>query len=466
MCGIIGVIGGNLNVGTFLMCLEALATRGQEAAGLTGFIGGFISQKTQGTAKNLEASLPNTSEKVDICVASTRYPTIGSLRKESLHRHLAPFTESTSGNGVLSLAFNGNIIFPEVINQGNDGALLCKLLKENLENTDHSIYEAVQRVMAQTDGSYSVVAMLGDDKIIAFRDPFGIRPLCWGELDDGYVVTSETRILEKLGIYDFNFVPPGGLLIFSRGRFERHRIRFEQTHHCMFEWTYFSQAPSINEGAEVYTVRYNLGTILGRLLKEQGIATADYVIPVPNTSRSGAVGCADYLGLRYADGLIKNTTGRIFIKPKKSRIKEIKVVYETVESVVRNKKIILIDDSIVRGTTLTSVIDLLRKKGAKEIHVGITTPMIKYPCVYGIDMSRPGELLASKRTVEEIKTKLGCDSLTYMSIEGLREAIEVDGLCTACLDAIYPTPKARELFRNIDKMNEDERAYEQNIIAR
>lgn len=465
MCGIIGVIGGQINLGTFIFCLEMLSTRGQEATGLTGFANGFISEKCQGTAINLGNNLPNPSEIIDLCIGSTRYPTIGTMNKESLYKHLAPFTESTH-KGLLSLAFNGNIISPQVDNEGNDGTLLTKFIKERLE-LEFSIYDTVKCLMQDVDGAYSVIAMLGDDKLLAFRDQFGIRPLCWGEINGGYAVVSETRILEKIGVEKNYFIPPGGLIIFSRNSYEKHRIQFEKHHHCMFEWTYFSQATSINEGEEVYQIRYHLGAILGELLKNKGIFDVDYVIPVPNTSRSAAMGCADSLKIKYADGLIKNRAGRIFIKPtKEERDNAVRNVYETVASVVNDKNIILIDDSIVRGTTLTRVVKLLRNKGARTIHIGITTPMIKYPCPYGIDMSRPGELLAAFKNEEDITQILGCDSLTYMTLPGLIEGIKEQGICTACLDANYPTPKAKILYENIEYMNEEVRCYEQNIISR
>lgn len=465
MCGILGVIGGNISVGTFIDCLEDLGTRGQEATGLTGFANGFISEKCQGSAINLETNIPQSSEIIDICIGSTRYPTIGSLSEESLHFHLAPFIETTR-RGMLSLAFNGNIIFPHVHKQENDGALLTKLLKRNLEDNP-SIYSAVKSIFSEIDGAYSVVALIGDDKLIAFRDPNGIRPLCWGKLYNGYFVTSETRILAKLGIEEYNFVPPGTLMIFSRESIEIHRIVYQQSHHCMFEWTYFSQAPSNLDGKEVYQVRFKLGQKLGKLLHEQNLTGIDYVVPVPNTAKTAALGCASFLDIQYADGLIKSSSGRIFIKPnEKDRFKAVKKVYETVPSIIRGKNLILIDDSIVRGTTLKRVIELLHEKGAQKIHVGITTPMIKFPCVYGIDMSRPGELLAATNSVDEITNLLGCDSLTYMTIKELHNAIGVQGLCTACLDRNYPTDKAETLLRNIESMNEDVRCYEQDLVSR
>ena len=388
MCGILGIVGGNIDIRSFLACLGALSTRGQEATGITGFSSGFISNKCEGTVTNLKTQLSDHSERIKIGIGSTRYPTIGSMNKESIHKHLAPFTESTK-KGVLSLAFNGNIVFPPVEEENNDGALLTRLLKEELEKK-HITYKAVQDLMSVIDGAYSTVAMLGDDQLIAFRDPYGIRPLSWGFLDGGgFAVASESRVLEKLGIDDFQSLPPGGLMIFNSDSYEKHRIFYERTSYCMFEWTYFSQATSISEGKEVYQVRYNLGCEIGGLLKKKGITNADYVIPVPNTAKTAANGCANFLDLKYADGLIKGSSGRIFIKPtKEEREFAVKDVYEPVRSVISGKNLILIDDSIVRGTTLKRVISLLRQKGARRIHVGITTPMIKYPCLYGIDMTR------------------------------------------------------------------------------
>ncbi|MHA2247538.1 MAG: amidophosphoribosyltransferase [Candidatus Hodarchaeales archaeon] len=465
MCGILGVIGGNISIGTFINCLEDLSTRGQEAAGLTGFANGFISEKCQGTAINLEKKIPYSSETINACVGSTRYPTIGALNQESMHFHLSPFIESTR-RGMLSLVFNGNIIYPHVNKEENDGALLTRLLKRNLEDGP-TIYSAVRRLLSEIDGAYSAIALIGDDKLIAFRDPNGVRPLCWGKLDDGYFVTSETRILEKLGIKEYNFVSPGSLMIFSKESIENHRFIYQKSHPCMFEWTYFSQAPSNLDGKEVYQVRFKLGQKLGKLLFEQDITDIDYVIPVPNTAKTAALGCASFLGLQYADGLIKSSSGRIFIKPnEKDRFNAVNKVYETVPSIIRGKDLILIDDSIVRGTTLKRVIELLHEKGAQKIHVGITTPMIKFPCVYGIDMSRPGELLAATNSVDIIKKILGCDSLIYMTIKDLHDAIGVQSLCTACLDGNYPTEKAKVLLKDIRSMNEDVRCYEQVLISR
>ena len=465
MCGILGVIGGNIEIGTFVNCLESLSTRGQEAAGLTGFVNGFISEKCQGTAVNLEKNISNPSEIIDVCIGSTRYSTIGTLKKETMQVHLAPFIESTS-KGMLSLAFNGNIIFPLVNGEENDGTLLTKLLKRNLED-NQDIYLAVKNLISEVDGAYSTLALIGDDKLIAFRDPNGIRPLCYGKTDGGYIVSSETRILEKLGLNSYQFIPPGSLFIFSRDSLEKHRIFFQDSHHCMFEWTYFSQAPSNIDGKEVYQVRFKLGEILGKLLQKRKIKDIDYVIPVPNTAKTAALGCASSMKIQYADGLIKGSSGRIFIKPtQKERYIAVRKVYEIVPSVIKDKNLIVIDDSIVRGTTLKRVIELLREKGAKSIHVGITTPMIKYPCVYGIDMSRPGELLASSNSEKKIAKIINCETLTYMTIKDLHKAIGVKGLCTACLDRNYPTEKAETLVKNISSMNEEVRLYEQNSISR
>lgn len=465
MCGVLGSIGGNIPLGNFIYCLELLNTRGQEATGIAGFSKSYISEKCQGTAENLGNNLPNFDETLELCIGSTRYPTIGSLRKETFYKHIAPFTESTS-QGLMSLVFNGNILNPHVNGEENDGALLTKTLKKYIDSK-YSIYDAVKKVIEQTDGAFSVIAMLGDNKLIAFRDRYGFRPLCWGKIgNEGYVVASESRILEKLGITTYHVLPRGSLFVFQKDSFEKHRISFHEPKHCMFEWTYFSQAPSVNEGKEVYQVRYNLGQILGKMLREKGITNIDYVIPVPNTSRSASVGCADFLGIKYADGLIKNRSGRIFIKPKQGdRDKAVKKVYETINSVITGKNIILIDDSIVRGTTLARVIKLLRFKGVKSIHVGITTPKIHHPCCYGIDMSRPGELLAANKSEEEIAKILDCDSLTYITQQGLIQGIGLNGLCMACLDGKYPTKEAQNLFQHIKESNKEERYYEQSFTC-
>ena len=288
-------------------------------------------------------------------------------------------------------------------------------------------------------GSYSLT-ILNEDKVIAVRDSWAFRPLVYGRIDDTHVVASESCALDALGIELVRDVKAGEILVIGNN-VESYTGVKEKTSHCMFEYVYFARADSVIDGVSVYEVRKNLG----RILYEEGHVDADMVIAVPDSGITTAIGYAKASGIPYGEGLIKNRYfGRTFILPEqKKRETGVRIKLNPVRSEIRGKRIVLVDDSIVRGTTIKRIIALLKKFGASEVHVRISCPPIRCPCHYGIDMQTQEEFIAKEKSTEEIRREIGADSLVYTSLNGLIDAIGLprEKLCVACLTGEYPIRK-------------------------
>jgi amidophosphoribosyltransferase len=308
---------------------------------------------------------------------------------------------------------------------------------------NNDVEGGVKEIMERTEGSYSDVCLYGD-KLIVFRDPLALRPLVWGENEDFICFASETVALDTNGIPYKGEVRGGELVTINGGKMERKQLVPEKPKHCMFEYVYFSRPDSTINSVSVHEARSRLGQILA----EESPAEADVVIPVPDTSRTAASAYAKALGVPYEEGLMKNRyIGRTFIMPsQEKRVEAVKVKLNPVKEIVEGKSVVLIDDSIVRGTTLREIVTLVRNVGAKAVHLRITCPPVRAPCFYGVDMSTYKELIAHKKTVEEIRDYLGADSLSYVSLEGLKRSIGLP-ICTACLTEEYHTDYVRELAR-------------------
>jgi amidophosphoribosyltransferase len=294
--------------------------------------------------------------------------------------------------------------------------------------------EGVKEVMEKFEGSFSDVAII-DGKLHVFRDPHAIRPLVWGENEDFISFTSETVALDVNSIPYKGEVKGGEFVTVENGNItSRKQLVEERKRHCMFEYVYFSRPDSIINGKEVYEVRRRLGEVLA----VEAPVKADVIVPVPDTSRTAATSYAEKLNIPYTEGLIKNRyIGRTFIMPnQEKRINAVRLKINPQHSVVRNKSVVLVDDSIVRGTTLREIVRLVRDSGAREVHLRITCPPVKAPCFYGVDMSTYKELIANKKSVDEIRRYLNADSLSYVSIGGLKKAIGLP-LCTGCLNEEY-----------------------------
>lgn len=292
--------------------------------------------------------------------------------------------------------------------------------------------------MERLEGSYSLTVMI-DSMLIAIRDPFGFKPLCIGEVDGGYVVASESVAIDTLNGKLIRDVEPGEIVVFRNGDIESYRsTEQKKISHCVFEYIYFARPDSIIDGQLVYRVREKIG----RELAKEHPVEADIVSPVPDSGITSAVGYADTSSIKYSEGLMKNRyIGRTFILPGQSmRETAVRLKMNTISQNISGKKIILIDDSIVRGTTSKRIINMIRGAGAKEVHARIGSPPIIAPCYMGINMATREELVASDRKISEIEELIDADSLGYLSIEGLIRAIGIDKnkLCLGCLTGVYP----------------------------
>ena len=450
-CGVIGIHDKDGNVAENIFYgLMALQHRGQESAGiaLTTGNGSILLRKNMGLVSEALSLTELSMLKSRFGIGHVRYSTVGSLSLTDAQ----PFNLDST-----ALAYNGTIVnYVELrerlrrsgvyFTSTSDAELLLNiLLREVREEGDY--FDALSELSKYVEGAYSAVCLTGDEKILIFRDPLGFKPLCFGETERSFMGASESVAIDMLGGKLVSDVKPGEAILVSDSGVERKCFaKSKRKSYCMFEFVYFSRPDSIIEGRSVYDVRLKLGM---NLAKTYGCGDADVIVPVPDTSRPAAEGMARVTGLPVAEGLIKNRyIYRTFIMPKQNlRENAVKVKLNPLRSVLKDKKIILIDDSIVRGTTIKNIVQMVRRAGAKEVHVRITCPPIVSPCFYGIDIATHGELIASKKSVEEICKSIGADSLGYQTIEKLVDAIgiEKENLCLACLTGEYPTPKAQKL---------------------
>jgi len=399
-------------------------------------------------------------------IGHVRYSTMATSTLENAQ----PFVINYPKRGI-SFCFNGNIVniinlrkelvqSGRLIQSGSDAEVLTHLLAEELIRKN-DLENAILNCMNKIEGSYSAVFLTGDYELVAFRDPHGFKPLVFGEDENLKAFASESVAFDINDIENFSDVKPGEMVIVRKDNFERKQVfPCKQKAHCMFEYVYFSRPDSVIEGKCVYDVRIKLGENLAKTYK----ADADVVIPVPDTSRPAAEGISKQTGLPVAEGLIKNRyIWRTFIMPvQKARDGAVKFKLNPIKSVIKDKKVLLVDDSIVRGTTSRKIVEIVRKAGAKKVELWITCPPIISPCFYGIDMATHTELIAANHSVEEIVKKINVDKLCYQTIEGLVDAIgfKEEELCTACLTGRYPTPLAQSLADKMRTQSTVKRYYE------
>lgn len=453
MCGIVGMFGQEEVANDIFDTLLTIQHRGQDAAGMVTYSGRFNIKKGKGLVRDAFQKEDLSSLKGNIGIGHVRYPTLGGLGVENAQ----PFISNIPYG--IAFAFNGNIInfdslkkslerdSRRIIISTSDGELLLNLLAEEMGKellfSPDFLFEAVKNVFKKVKGSYSAVALIKDKGILAFRDPYGIKPLIFGRKGKNFCVVSESVSLEALGYEIVRDVEPGEAVFYStEGKLYTRKIVEKKHCPCIFEFVYFARPDSIIDGISVYEGRLNLGRNLAKEIKKKSI-DIDMVIPVPDTSRPVAISLSEELGVRYREGLMKNRyIGRTFIMPHQSKREElIRMKLSPVRNIIRDKRVLLVDDSIVRGTTSKKIVKLVKEAGAKEVHFASSSPPIKHPCYYGIDMQTRGEIIASKRTTEGVRTLIGADSLTYQAIDGLIEAVsnkEVEDFCTACFTGKYP----------------------------
>lgn len=465
MCGIVGVLGKKEVVNEIYDSLIIIQHRGQDAAGIVTYADRFNIKKDEGLVRDTFHQDDFNHLKGNIGIGHVRYPTLGGMGIENAQ----PFI-STTPYGI-SFAFNGNIINfnslkeqlekhdRRILISTSDAELLLNLLSVEMEKKlDFSpdlLFEAVKGLFDKVKGSYSVVALIKDKGILAFRDPYGIKPLIFGKKDGSYCVVSESVVLDTLGYKIERDINPGEAIFFStEGKLYSKKLSEEKHCPCIFEYVYFARPDSTIDGISVYQARLNLGKNLAKEIKKKEI-DIDIVVPVPDTSRPVAISLAEELNVKYREGLMKNRyVGRTFIMPHQNKREElIRIKLSPVKEIMKGKKVLLVDDSIVRGTTSKKIVQLIRDAGAKEVHFASSSPPLKFPCYYGIDMQTKGEFIACKRDLEKIREIIGVDSLTYQTIEGLIESVsisEVKNFCTACFTGEYPIRATKEEITRIE----------------
>jgi len=450
MCGIVGIISQNEKVSyRIYRALAALQHRGQSASGIATFDGESIALKKSTGLVNEVFDRESLEElEGSAGVGHVRYPTAGS----DGFKDAQPFI--TNVPQAMALVENGNLTNDgsiremlkkrgRKVNSSSDGESLLKLFADNYDCEDQ--FAAAKAVMDIAEGSYSVI-VLTTEGLLAFRDPHAIRPLVVGYKEGSYIFASETAALDVLGYEKIRDLEAGEAVFIDRDlNLSSKVLNKKGVKHCMFEWVYFGRADSVIDGISVYEARLNLGAELAELFDRE----ADIVMPVPDTSVPAAIAFSESKKLRYREGVIKNRyIGRTFIMESQSkRESAVRDKLNAMRSEISGKRVVMIDDSIVRGTTSREIVSMLKKEGAREVHLLSTCPPIKYPCVYGIDFSTRGELIAGEKEIEEIRKEIGCDSLTYQTIDGLLRAIGSKELCTACLSGEYPTGITHEEVR-------------------
>jgi len=447
-CGVIGVFAPNEDVARMTFFgLFALQHRGQEAAGIAVADGQTMSAH-KGVGLVSHVFTPNAMEdlKGHYAIGHTRYSTTGS----SSLRNAQPFMIETI-HGPLALAHNGNLV--------NSGELRNALMQQGVGFSSSSDTEVMTMMLARNGGgtweeriktamkkwvgAYSLV-ILTRDCVYAVRDPWGFRPLCIGLLPSGgHAVASEVGALQTLGCEAIRDVKPGEVVSLSNNALKVMQAlpMVTPSAMCVFEHIYFARPDQTWDGINVHHVRQRLGEELAREMMD-GLS-ADVVIPVPDSSIPAAIGFSRVSGIPYNDGFIKNRyVGRTFIEPTDSlRKRGVALKFNVINENVRDKRVIMIDDSIVRGNTMGPMVKMMRNAGAKEVHVCITCPPIEHSCFMGVDMGKQEDLIAHKRTVDEIREHVGADSLYYLSVDGMMRAVQrKDGFCQACFTGQYPIP--------------------------
>ena len=463
-CGVFGIISSSYAplAKDVYYGLYALQHRGQESCGMVvNRDGVFFSHKDLGEVSSVfDEKILDDLPEAQVAVGHVRYSTTGGDNRNNCQP-----MQVNHQKGKMALAHNGNIsnayelrteleLGGAIFHSTSDTEIIAYLVtRERLSHP--SIEEAVLATIPHLDGAFSLVLMSAT-KLIAVRDPHGFRPLCYGKTTDGgYVVASESCALEAVGAEFIRDIKPGEVMVFSRDvkasknkstddptiRINSYSAHIEKKEKktCIFEYIYFSRPDSVIDGISVHEARMRAGRILAR--EDAMRYNADIVIGVPDSGLDAALGYANASGIPYGIGLIKNKyIGRTFISPtQKERANQVRIKLNPVRSTIEGKKIILIDDSIVRGTTSAHIVKLLRDAGAKEIHMRISSPPFLHPCFYGTDIDSEENLIACHHSEEEIARIIGVDSLHYLPLKSLQELINNNHFCNACFSGDYPT---------------------------
>ncbi|MFC2034661.1 amidophosphoribosyltransferase [Chloroflexota bacterium] len=448
-CAVVGVYASNEDVARLVFfALFALQHRGQECSGIA---------TTDGERIQVYANMGLVSQVFDedslsqltggIAIGHNRYSTRGTSRMSNVQ----PFVVGEDSNA-MAVAHNGNIVnaeylYKELSDQGytfrssSDTEVIANLI---LSSHEKNWVDKIRYAMHRLQGAYSLTIMT-KHKLFGVRDPLGVRPLCLGNVNGGWVLASESCALDHIGASFIREIEPAEIVSISASGIESHREEVGRRALCIFEFIYFARPDSTINGRLLYPARQAMGAGLA----EEHPVDADLVMGVPDSATAAGAGYALKSGIPLAEGLIKNRyVGRTFIEPDQ-RIRDlgVKLKFNPLPDVLGGKRVVLVDDSIVRGTTTPQVIRLLRKAGAKEVHMRICAPPIRYPCFFGVDMATYWELIAAQKTIPETRDFIGADSLGYLSVDGLIKAVALpkDIFCLACFTGDYPMPVQIEM---------------------
>lgn len=439
-CGVFGVVNHPEASNLTYLGLHGLQHRGQESAGIVTSDGerlhayrrlGLVGEIFNPVA--LERLVGRRS------IGHVRYSTAGGTTLSNTQPITVHYSE-----GSLAVAHNGNLTNALMIREWleKSGAIFqstsdTEVLVHLIARSGKGLVDAVVDALRTAHGSYSILFM-SQDITVAARDVHGIRPMCLGKIDDGWVISSESAAFDLMGAELVRDVEPGEMLVFLQDgtMFSKRLFPGAEPRTCLFEYVYFARPDSIIDGKSVYHAR----KVMGSILAEESGVEADVVVPVPDSGTAAALGYAQRSGLPFEQGLIRSHyVGRTFIEPKQSiRNFGVKLKLNPSRAVLEGKRVVVIDDSLVRGTTSRKIVENIRKAGATEVHVRVSSPPIRHSCKYGIDTPTDEELIANNLDIQGIAEHLGADSLAYLSLDGLKRAVGGGGFCAACFDGDYP----------------------------
>ncbi|MEN6310036.1 MAG: amidophosphoribosyltransferase [Acidobacteriota bacterium] len=462
MCGVIGIWANNSVIHDLYQGLLAMQHRGQDAAGIITYDGRFHTEKGNGLVRDIFTAEAIHNLRGPIGIGHTRYPTVGGGGGGDAQ----PF-QLNSPFGII-MAHNGNVanyrelkeeLFEKhhrLLNSDCDVEIILNIFAESLAHErgrslePEHIFRAVESVFKKVKGSYSVVAYIAEQGMVAFRDPYGIKPLAYGVRNDGllpsYAFASETVTLNIMDFGGIQDIEAGQVVFLDKGR-NLHKKKLAHCPHspCLFEWVYFARPDSFIDNANVYKCRVNLGRFLAAEIRKRKLAI-DVVVPVPDSARDAAIEIARRLNLKYSEALVKNRyIGRTFIMPSVDKRRDsVRQKLSPIASEIKGKKVLLVDDSIVRGNTSKAIIEMIRECGARKVYFASYSPPLRHPCVYGIDMQTKTEFVAQDADEKSVARRIGADKVIYQSLDSLKKAIRLENpkiknFCAACFDGIYPT---------------------------
>ena len=449
-CGVFGVWSPEIDhIFAFVYYgLYALQHRGQESSGISITMpnGSIVSKKGMGVVSDAFDEVKMVAIQGKSAIGHVRYSTFGSSNVEN-----AQPLEISSKYGQIALAHNGNLSNARLLKEQlqDKGAIFQTNIDSEIvlhlltRSEEHYVEEALIEAVDQIKGGYALV-VIANNKMIGLRDPDGIRPLCLGKTEDGkHILSSESCGLDAVGAEYIRDIKAGEMIIISQDGIESIQLHEKKKLPCSFEYIYFSRPDSTMDGIDVYKVRHRSG----QLLWEQNEVEADVVIGVPDSGLPAAIGFSEASGIPYGMGLIKNKyIGRTFIKPSQDlREKAVSVKLNALKPILHGKRVVVIDDSIVRGTTSRRLVKILKEAGATEVHFRVASPPVKWPCFLGIDTPTKKELIANHMTVDELCEWMDADSLEYLSVSSLKEALQGEDFCFGCLTGDYPVETPEKL---------------------